>query len=130
MAQFKIVVSDPSTGKSEVIEVKDSAAQMLIGRHIGEIVDLSAVGHNFKVKITGGSDKAGFPMRGDVLGSGKRYVLLTEGIGFRNSVEGEKRRKLVRGGTISEEIYQLNATKLEEPQKPSAPAPAASAPAA
>ncbi len=126
MAQFKIVVSDPTTGKSEVIEAKDSTAQMFVGRHIGEVVDLSAVGHNFKVKITGGSDKAGFPMRGDVLGSGKRYVLMTEGIGFRNSVEGEKRRKLVRGGTISEEIYQLNVAKWEAPQKApvAAPAPA------
>ena len=124
MAQFKIIVSDPKTGKSEVIEAKDSTAQIFVGRHIGEIVDLSVVGHNFKVKITGGSDKAGFPMRGDIQGSGKRYVLLTEGIGFRNSVEGEKRRKLVRGGTVSEELYQLNVAKWEEPQEAPATAPA------
>jgi small subunit ribosomal protein S6e len=127
MAQFKIVVSDPHTGKSEVVEAKDSTAQIFIGRHIGEVLDLSPVGQNYKVKITGGSDKAGFPMRGDVLGSGKRYVLMTEGIGFRNSVEGEKRRKLVRGGTISEEIYQLNVAKWEEPKKAPAPAPAPAA---
>jgi small subunit ribosomal protein S6e len=124
MAQFKVIVSDPKTGKSEVIEAKDSTAQIFVGRHIGEIVDLSVVGHNFKVKITGGSDKAGFPMRGDIQGSGKRYVLLTEGIGFRNSVEGEKRRKLVRGGTVSEELYQLNVAKWEEPQEAPATAPA------
>jgi small subunit ribosomal protein S6e len=53
------------------------------------------------------------PMRGDVLGGGKRYVLMTEGIGFRHSVSGEKRRKLVRGGTVTEEVYQLNAVKTE-----------------
>jgi small subunit ribosomal protein S6e len=52
-------------------------------------------------------------MRRDVLGSGKRYVLMTEGTGFRHSVEGEKRRKLVRGGTVTEEIYQLNVVKTE-----------------
>jgi small subunit ribosomal protein S6e len=103
MAQFKVVVSDPKTGKSEVLEAKDSTAQIFVGRKVGEVVD----------KITGGSDKAGFPMRGDVLGSGKRYVLMTEGTGFRNSVEGEKRRKLVRGGTVTEEIYQLNVAKTE-----------------
>ena len=117
MAQFKIIVSDPKTGKSEVLEAKDAMAQMFVGRHIGEVVDLSALGQAYKVKITGGSDKAGFPMRPDVSGSGKRQVLLTEGVGFRNSVEGEKRRKLVRGNTISEEIYQLNVAKWEEPQK-------------
>jgi len=111
VAQFKVVVSDSKTGKSEVIEAKDSTAQLFMGRRLGDTVDLSAVGQNYKVKITGGSDKAGFPMRADVLGTGKRYVLMTEGIGFRNSVEGEKRRKLVRGSTITDEIYQLNCVK-------------------
>src|ERR1700691_6031862 len=103
MAQFKVVVSDPKTGKSEVVEAKDSTAQIFVGRRVGEVLDLGSVGQNYKVKITGGSDKAGFPMRGDVLGSGKRYVLMTKGVGFKNAVEGEKRRKLVRGGTISED---------------------------
>jgi small subunit ribosomal protein S6e len=113
MAQFKVVVSDPKTGKSEVMEAKDSTAQLFVGKKVGEVVDLNVVGQNMKVKITGGSDKAGFPMRRDVLGSGKRYVLMTEGTGFRHSVEGEKRRKLVRGGTVTEEIYQLNVVKTE-----------------
>jgi small subunit ribosomal protein S6e len=114
MAQFKVVVSDPKTGKSEVLEAKDSTAQVFVGRKVGEVVDLSVVGQNYKVKITGGSDKAGFPMRRDVLGSGKRYVLMTEGTGFRQAVGGEKRRKLVRGGTVTDEIYQLNVAKTEQ----------------
>lgn len=112
MANFKVVISDPKTGKSEVLEAKDATAQLFMGRRLGDTVDLSAVGQNYKVKITGGSDKAGFPMRADILGGGKRYVLLTEGVGFRNSVEGEKRRKLVRGGLINDEVYQLNAVKV------------------
>ena len=113
MASFKIVISDSKTGKSEVLEAKDSQAQIFMGRKIGEVIDLSVIGQNYKVKLTGGSDRAGFPMRGDVMGSGKRHVLMTEGIGFRHSVEGEKRRKLVRGGTVTEEIYQLNVVRSE-----------------
>ncbi|MDA4114531.1 MAG: 30S ribosomal protein S6e [Thaumarchaeota archaeon] len=113
MASFKVVVSDPSSGKSEVIEAKDSQAQIFMGRKIGEIIDLSLIGQNYKVKLTGGSDKAGFPMRRDVMGSGKRYVLMTKGVGFRHPVEGEKRRKLVRGGTVTEEVYQLNVARTE-----------------
>ena len=112
MASFKIVISDAKTGKSEVLEAKDAIAQLFVGRRLGDTVDMSAVGQNYKVKITGGSDKAGFPMRADILGGGKRYVLLTEGVGFRNAVEGEKRRKLVRGGLVTDEIYQLNAVKV------------------
>jgi small subunit ribosomal protein S6e len=109
---FKVVVSDAKTGKSEVLEAKDSTAQLFMGRRLGDTVDLSAVGQNYKVKLTGGSDKAGFPMRADVLGTGKRYVLLTEGTGFRNAVGGEKRRKLVRGGSVTDEIYQINCVKV------------------
>src|SRR5271156_257579 len=112
-AAFKIVVSDKKTGKSEVLEAKDATAQLFMGRRLGDTVDLNPVGVAYKVKLTGGSDKAGFPMRADILGGGKRYVLLTEGVGFRNAVEGEKRRKLVRGGLINNEFYQLTAVKVE-----------------
>ena len=62
-----MVVSDSKTGKSEVLEAKDSTAQLFLGRRIGDTVDLTAVGQAYKVKITGGSDKAGFPMRADIL---------------------------------------------------------------
>jgi len=110
---FKVVVSDPKTGKSQALEAKDAMAQLFVGRRIGDTIDLSAVGQAYKVKVTGGSDKAGFPMRADILGGGKRYVLMTEGVGFRNAVEGEKRRKLVRGGLINDEVYQINAVKVE-----------------
>ncbi len=89
--------------------MKDSNAQLLVGRKIGEAVDGTAMGLSGKIVITGGSDKAGFPMRGDVQGGGKKYVLLTQGVGLKTELEGGKRRKLVRGNTISEEIYQVNA---------------------
>ena len=108
MAQFKLVLSDPKTGKSEVHELKDSGAQLLVGRKIGESVDGTPMGLSGTMVITGGSDKAGFPMRGDVQGGGKKYVLLTRGVGLKIEV-GSKKRKLVRGNTISEEIYQVNA---------------------
>jgi small subunit ribosomal protein S6e len=110
---FKVVVSDAKTGKSEVLEAKDSTAQLFMGRRLGDTVDLSAVGQNYKVKLTGGSDKAGFPMRADVLGGGKRYVLMTEGVGFRHAAEGEKRKKLVRGSLVNDEVYQLNVVKVQ-----------------
>jgi len=109
MVQFKLVLSDSKTGKSEVHELKDSNAQLLVGRKIGETIDGIPMGISGKMVITGGSDKAGFPMRRDVQGGGKKYVLLTRGVGLKTGVEGGKKRKLVRGNTISEEIYQVNA---------------------
>ena len=114
MVSFKLVLSDPKTGKSEASEVKDANAQQLIGRRIGEVIDAANVGLTGKFMITGGSDKAGFPMRSDTLGGGKNYVLLTKGVGYKAVEPGAKKRKLVRGNTITEETYQINAKRVEE----------------
>jgi small subunit ribosomal protein S6e len=119
LAQFKLVVSDPKTGKSEVHEVKEAPAQMLVGRKIGDVLDGVPLGLTVKIILTGGSDKAGFPMRRDVLGGGKNYVLLTSGVGFRSKTEGVKKRRMVRGNTVTEEVFQLNAKKVEEAAKTS-----------
>ena len=117
MVSFKLVLSDPKTGKSESQEVKDASAQLLIGRKIGDVLDAGTIGLTGKIKITGGSDKAGFPMRGDTLGGGKNYVLLTQGVGYKSTEEGAKKRKLVRGGTITEETYQVNAKRVDDSAK-------------
>ena len=110
MASFKVVVADPKTRKSESKEIKDQDAAPLLGLKLGEEFDGSLLGVQGRVKITGGSDRAGFPMRQDISGGVKKYVLMTEGVGFRKgSGSGQKRRKLVRGNTITEEIYQINA---------------------
>ncbi len=118
MVSFKLVLSDPKSGKSEVAEVKDASAQLLIGRKIGEVLDASTIGLSGMMMITGGSDKAGFPMRFDTLGGGKNYVLLTAGVGYKAKEDGAKKRKLVRGNTITEETYQVNAKRVEGPAKP------------
>ena len=117
MVSFKLVLSDPKTTKSEASEVKDASAQLLIGRRIGEVLDGATIGLTGKIMITGGSDRAGFPMRGDTLGGGKNYVLMTRGIGYKTGESGVKRRRLVRGGTITEETFQINAKRVDETAK-------------
>jgi small subunit ribosomal protein S6e len=64
--------------------------------------------------ITGGCDKNGIPMRADVHGGVKKYIVLSSGSGFRATRHGERRRKLVRGRTITDEIYQINFTMRKE----------------
>lgn len=128
MAQFKLVISD-ATGRSVSQELKDRAAQPLVGVRIGSVIDSSVIGiAGGKVKVTGGSDKAGTPMRSDVHGGVKKYVLMSEGVGAKN-LEGGRIRKLVRGNMVTEEIYQLNLRLVEGklPEKPKEGAPAAEA---
>lgn len=114
---FKLIVSDKETGKSSVYELKDPQSRALVGLKIGDEIDASVLGIKGRIKITGGSDRAGFPMRSDVMGGVKRYVLLTKGIGFKPKNKGERRRKLVRGNIITEDIYQVNAVLVKEKGK-------------
>ncbi|MDW0152839.1 MAG: S6e family ribosomal protein, partial [Nitrososphaeraceae archaeon] len=52
-------------------------------------------------------------IRSDVHGGVKKYVLLSKGSGMRDDREGIRKRKLVRGNMITEEIYQINCLLLE-----------------
>jgi small subunit ribosomal protein S6e len=119
MAKFKIIISDPETGTSRVVELEETRAVPLIGRKIGEVIDGSVVdlpGH--KAQIIGGSDKDGFPMRRNVHGGVRRRVILSGGVGFNPQNEGERRRKTVRGNVITDEIVQLNMKIVEKPKQP------------
>ena len=124
MAKFKVIVSDPEAGTSKVVELEEARAATFIGRRIGEtidgtIVDLPA----HKVQIRGGSDKDGVPMRGNVHGGVRRNVVLSGGAGFSPKKKGERKRKTVRGNTITDEIVQINMKIVEKPAaKPAAKA--------
>jgi small subunit ribosomal protein S6e len=115
MAKFKVIISDPTDGKSKVVEVEDARATPFIGKKLGEtidgiIVDMPAT----KLQILGGSDTDGVPMRGDVHGGNRRQVVLSEGAGFKPKRDGERRRKTVRGNTITDEIVQINLKIIEQ----------------
>lgn len=109
--EFKVVVSDPKTGKSIQVDVKDDKAKALSGKQIGDEVDGSFVGlTGYKLKIMGGSDKAGFPMKKGVHGTARPMVLLSGGVGY-NPKRAERRRKRLRGEKIDADIVQVN-TKI------------------
>jgi small subunit ribosomal protein S6e len=123
MAKFKVIVSDPQTGTSKVVEVEEARAVPFIGKKIGEtmdgaVVDLPAT----KLQIMGGSDKDGVPMKPNVHGGVRRKVVLSDGVGFNAKRGGERRRKAVRGNTITDEIVQINIKIVEQPNKPKAEA--------
>ncbi len=107
MTNFKLTVSDVK-GKSITKELKDSDANPLLGLQLGNETDASIVGLQGKLKLTGGSDKSGVPMRNDIHGSARKYVLLSKGVGLQAAEIGQRVRKLMRGNTVSEEIYQIN----------------------
>jgi small subunit ribosomal protein S6e len=118
MAKFKIIISDPETGKSQSVEVEESQAVPLIGRKLGEVIDGTAVKlSGYKLKITGGSDKDGFPMRPNIHGGVRVGAILSEGVGFHPSQRGERQRKTLRGNVLTESIVQINMKIVEKPKK-------------
>ena len=114
MVEFKTIVNDVKTGKSYNVTVTGHHANSLNGKNIGEIVDGIFVGlPGYKLKITGGSDRNGTPMRADLPGPKRKKLLLSEGLGFHEKYPGERKRVAVRGSTISGEIVQINLAIAE-----------------
>jgi len=133
MAKFKVIVSD-SDGTSQSIELEETQAVPLIGRKLGELIDGAAVKlSGYKLKITGGSDKDGFPMRPNIHGGVRVGAILSEGVGFHSSQKGERKRKTLRGNVITDAIVQINMKVIEKPKGKKAEktkeAPVESAPA-
>jgi len=119
MAKIKLSISSLD-GKTQTIEIEGPRAQQLVGKRIGDELDGAALGlTETKLQIMGGSDKDGFPMRGDVHGGVRKNVLLTNGTGFKTNVKGKRMRKTVRGNVITDDIMQINLkTVKSEAQQP------------
>jgi small subunit ribosomal protein S6e len=107
LATFKLNISDKK-GKTITKEVKEKEAGPFLGLQVGNELDAALIGESGKLKITGGSDKSGVPLREDIHGGARKYILLSKGVGLRDAEMGQRVRKLIRGNTVTEEVYQLN----------------------
>ena len=115
---MKLNISDKK-GRTMTKEVKEKEAGPFLGLQVGSELDASLIGEAGKLKITGGSDKSGVPLRDDIHGGARKYILLSKGVGLRDAEKGQRFRKLIRGNTITEDVYQINCLfegelKIEE----------------
>lgn len=121
-SKFKVsvIISDPKIGRSIQIQIDDAKFRHLLGYKIGEEIAGQVLGYDKKYKfiITGGSDKDGFPMRKDISGGVRKRILLKKGVGYNPKRKGVRRRKMVRGNTINEDIVQINLVITEYGGKP------------
>ena len=113
-----LIISDPAAGTSQRVEIEDAQLRPLVGTRIGQTIDGSVAGmQGYKLKFTGGTDKDGIPMRPDVHGSAKAHIVLSGGVGYKPKNDGEQKRKVVRGNTVSTETTFLNFSIAEAPKK-------------
>ncbi|MCL2862841.1 MAG: 30S ribosomal protein S6e [Methanimicrococcus sp.] len=107
---MKMVLADPKTGKSYKLELDAAKEKEMVGKTIGTEMDTAFVGlPGYSMKITGGTDKSGFVMKNDLPGPAKRKILGATGLGFTPKINGQRRRKFIRGNEISLDTAQINA---------------------
>ncbi len=117
MVEFKLVISDRE--KSIARTVGDPQSAGFLGKRIGESVGgelLGAGGYTFR--ISGGTDKSGFPMRPNLPGARQTRLYVGDGFGFHAPRRGMRRRRTFRGNTISEETVQINLVVDQKGPKP------------
>ncbi len=116
MASFKFVISD---GKKSYQVEKDQKDAPVMGKKIGDKLDGSFLGlDGYELEVTGGSDKDGFPMRNDIEGQVRKRFLVTKDVGFHTEKKGLRRRKMLRGNSISDDISQINCKVTKKGEKP------------
>jgi len=114
MAEFKTVIADPKNKMAYQKVLSEEKSNALVGKSVGEEIDgifLDLPG--YRLKITGGADGSGVPMRGDIDGNQRRRLLVRESVGFIPKKDGQRRRKLIRGRDISANISQINLKVIE-----------------
>jgi len=124
MVTFKVVIGTKK-GKCIQKEIAEPDSKNIIGKKIGETIKGELLGlTGYEFEITGGSDHAGFPMRKDIQGTGRKRILSVQGIGMKKRRKGQRQRKTVCGNTIHTKTSQINIkitkegkTPLEEPKK-------------
>eukprot|EP00522_Entomoneis_paludosa_P002566 CAMPEP_0172471186 /NCGR_PEP_ID=MMETSP1065-20121228/67683_1 /TAXON_ID=265537 /ORGANISM="Amphiprora paludosa, Strain CCMP125" /LENGTH=245 /DNA_ID=CAMNT_0013229277 /DNA_START=533 /DNA_END=1270 /DNA_ORIENTATION=- len=122
---MKINIACPSTGMQKVMEIDDERRlQNLYDRRMAQEVDGTILGDEFEgylLRISGGNDKQGFPMRQGVLTNTRVRILCKQGHkGYRQRRTGERKRKSVRGCVVGHDIAVLNlvVTQVGEKEVP------------
>ena len=113
---FKLVINNKGKGYSK--ELNEQESSIFINKKINDNISGNTFGFkNYEFKVTGGSDKEGFPMRSDLPGAARRKLLLSKGPGVKINRKGMNKRKMIRGNLIAQDIKQININVVKEGDK-------------
>jgi small subunit ribosomal protein S6e len=116
---MKINVAYPATGCQKLFEIHDELkVRPFYEKRMGMEVDAATLGDEWKgyvLRITGGNDKQGFPMKQGVLTNGRVRLLLSKGHScYRQRRTGERKRKSVRGCIVDGNLSVLSMTIVKK----------------
>jgi len=109
---MKLNFANPATGQQKTIEFDDERkVRIFYDKRMSQEVAVDALGDEWKgyiVRVAGGNDKQGFPMKQGVLQPNRVRLLLSTGHScFRPRITGERKRKSVRGCIVGSDIAVL-----------------------
>jgi len=110
---MKLNISYPVTGAQKVFDFEDEKKlRIFFEKRLAQEVDASSLGDEWKgyvVRISGGNDKQGFPMKQGILTTGRVRLLMSAGHScYRPRRTGERRRKSVRGCIVDANLSVLH----------------------
>jgi len=119
---MKLNFSFPANGSQKLIDIDDEKkVRFFYDKRMGAEVELDPLGEEYKgyvVRITGGNDKQGFPMKQGVLTNTRVRLLLSAGHScYRPRRTGERKRKSVRGCIVDSNLSVLSLVVIKKGEK-------------
>ncbi|XP_061164668.1 small ribosomal subunit protein eS6-like [Saccostrea cucullata] len=119
---MKLNISYPATGCQKLIEVDDEKKlRPFYEKRMASEVPADSLGDEWKgyvLRIAGGNDKQGFPMKQGILTNVRVRLLLSKGHScFRPRRDGERRRKSVRGCIVDSNLSVLAMVIVKKGEK-------------
>jgi len=116
---MKLNISYPANGSQKLIEVEDDRKlRVFMEKRMGNEVPADSLGDEWKgyiVRITGGNDKQGFPMKQGVMLPTRVKLLLADGHScYRPRRTGERKRKSVRGCIVGQDLSVLALSIIKQ----------------
>jgi len=110
---MKLNISNPATGAQKLIDIEDDKKlRPFMDKRISQEVEAGCLGNEWKgyiVRISGGNDKQGFPMKQGILTSNRVRLLMARGTScYRERRSGERRRKSVKGCIVDNNLSVLS----------------------
>lgn len=112
-------IAYPPNGTQKSFEIDDEQKlRIFVDKRMGQEIEADVLGDEFKgyvVKIAGGNDKQGFPMKQGVMIPNRVKLLLSKDHScYRQRRAGERKRKSVRGCIVSNDMSALSLIVVKQ----------------
>jgi len=118
---MKFNISYPATGLQKTIQIdEEKQVSSFFDKRMSQEVEGDVLGDEFKgyiLRISGGNDKQGFPMKQGILCNHRVRLLMKGGTCYKPRRSGERRRKSVRGCIVNHDISVLALVVVKKGEK-------------